>query len=80
MNQIKIIRYTHCILTIFIIFYIVTGFGISNYQLIEAITFGLITKPIAFQLHSILIYPFAALLFIHILLTLRSKKGKNENG
>ena len=79
MNQIKIIRYTHWILTIFIIFYIVTGFGISNYRLIEPITFGLISKPIAFQLHSILIYPFVGLLLIHILLTLKSRKGKNEN-
>ena len=79
MNQIKMIRYTHWVFTIFIIFYIFTGFGISNYRLIEPITFGLISKPIAFQLHSILIYPFLALLFIHILLTLKSRKGKNEN-
>ncbi len=80
MNQMKIIRCTHWFLTIFIIFYIITGFGISNYQLIEAITFGLITKTIAFQLHYILIYPFVALLFIHILSTLKFRTGKNESG
>jgi cytochrome b subunit of formate dehydrogenase len=74
MSKMKIIRCTHWFLTIFIIFYIITGFGISNNQLIKAITFDLITKPIAFQLHSFLIYPFVALLFIHILLTLKFRK------
>ena len=72
----------HWSLTFFIIIYIITGFGITEYRTIQTISFGLITKPSAFYLHTILIYPFIILLVLHILLTLNIKKikwNKKEN-
>ena len=76
---IKLINWS---LLIFIIFYIITGFGITEFKFIEAITFGIISKPIAFQLHIFLIYPFIILLILHITLTINKKskwkRKKNE--
>jgi len=48
--------------------YIVTGLGITQYRTIEAITFGLLTKNLSFRTHEVLLYPFLALLVLHILL------------
>ena len=70
----KIKKLIHWSFTIFIIIYIITGFGITEFRIIQTLTFGLLTKPSAFYLHSILIYPFIILLIFHILLTLNKKK------
>ena len=75
----KIKKLVHWSFTIFIIIYIITGFGITEFRIIQTITFGLLTKPSAFYLHSILIYPFIILLIFHIILTLNKKiKWKNK--
>ena len=82
MKKYLYIKFIHWALLIFIIFYIITGFGITEYKFIEAITFGIISKPIAFQLHIFLIYPFIILLILHITLTINKKskwkRKKNE--
>ncbi|MFC1951276.1 hypothetical protein ACFLXN_02585 [Chloroflexota bacterium] len=46
--------------------YILTGYGISEFRIIESITFGLLSKPLAFKIHHYLIYPMAGLLTVHI--------------
>jgi len=46
--------------------YIVTGFGITSYRTVESITFGLLTKPLAFKIHDNLIIPFIVMIGLHI--------------
>lgn len=67
---------THVLLTIIIILFIISGFGITNFRLIEAITFGALSKPISFQLHDNLIIPLIILLILHIFFSLQKKYGK----
>ena len=82
MKKYQYIKLIHWVLLISIIVYIITGFGITEHKFIEAITFGIISKPIAFQLHIFLIYPFIILLILHISLTINKKcnwkRKKNE--
>ena len=61
----KIVRW---LLLIIIIIYLLTGYGITEFRIVEDITFGLITKPLAFKIHQVLIFPFAALVLLHIAL------------
>lgn len=82
MNKKQYFKIIHWTFTIFVIVYILTGFGITEYQIIESITFGTLSKPLAFQLHTFLIYPFIILLSLHILLSINNKikwkSKKNE--
>lgn len=59
----KVIHWT--LLGVALIF-LLSGFGITEFRLIEKITFGLLTKPSAFKIHSGLWIPFVILLIIHI--------------
>lgn len=49
-----------------VILYIITGFGITQYQIVEKLTLGLLSKPLSFKIHSYLIYPFILFLAIHL--------------
>ncbi|PNX49822.1 MAG: hypothetical protein BV457_00345 [Thermoplasmata archaeon M9B1D] len=62
----KIIHYG---LLIIIILYIITGFGITSYRIIEQLTFGLLLKPTASLIHFYLIYPLVVFLYLHIVIT-----------
>ena len=74
----KIIQtFTHLLLTIVIILFIITGFGIVNYRIVEQLTLGVLSKLISFQIHSNLIIPLIILLTLHIYFTLR-KNFKNK--
>jgi hypothetical protein len=70
---------THILLTIVIIVFIITGFGITNYQSVGSLTGGIFSKPTSFLLHSNLIIPFIILLILHMMFTLlkivRKKQG-----
>ena len=50
---------------------ILTGLGITEYRTIGAVTFGLLPKNLAFQLHSLLWIPFLAVLVAHLALSCR---------
>jgi len=69
-----IYRLIHWSLTVFTIIYIITGFGITNYQIVTPMTLGFLSKPLCFTLHTLLIYPFIILIFLHIFLTLFRKR------
>jgi cytochrome b subunit of formate dehydrogenase len=56
------------LLVIGIILYIVTGYGITEFRTVEYLTFGLLTKSLAFKIHDALAIPFMTLLLLHILL------------
>ena len=66
------------------VIFLISGFGITEFRLIENITFGMLTKPLAFKMHTNLWIPFVILLLAHawyhpitnyILKTFRKKKN-----
>ena len=69
----------HLLLTIATALFIISGLGISDYQLIELITLGLLTKARSFWIHDNLLYPFTILLFLHIYYTWLSRRPKKPN-
>ena len=42
----------HWLLLAVIVLYLLTGFGITQYRVIEHLTFGLLSKALAFQIHD----------------------------
>jgi hypothetical protein len=80
MNILRTIKIlTHVSLTIISILFIVTGLGISNYQVIESLTGGTLSKLTSFQIHSNLIIPFIVLLIAHIGFTIGKKFQKETH-
>ncbi|MBM3119071.1 MAG: hypothetical protein FJ006_05880 [Chloroflexi bacterium] len=49
-----------------LVLYLLTGFGITQYRIVEHVTFGLLTKNLAFNIHNNLLIPFIVLLILHI--------------
>jgi thiosulfate reductase cytochrome b subunit len=50
---------------------VMSGLGITEYQTVTALTFGLLNKASAFKLHLWMWIPFLVLLAAHVLLTAR---------
>ncbi len=67
-------RIVHVLVTILIILYLITGLGITQYQLITSLTGGLLDKALSFKLHSWLFWPFVVVLALHIGLALGRKR------
>jgi hypothetical protein len=53
--------------------------GITEPNLINAITLRLLSKETSYRIHSWLLYPFTALLFTHIYLTVAPRIRKKED-
>ncbi len=62
----------HLSLVIMTLAYIISGFGITEYKIVESLTLGLLTKTLFFRIHDALIGPFLALLLSHLYLTRKS--------
>jgi hypothetical protein len=60
--------------------FVITGFGITQFRVVETITFGWLSKDWAFRLHDDLWLPFLVLLVLHICLPFifRQKARKTE--
>jgi len=56
----------HWLLTVLVIIYLIIGFGITEYRILEPLTFGLLTKNLAHIIHINLEIPFIVLLVSHI--------------
>jgi hypothetical protein len=41
----------HWLLTVVVIICLITGFGITEYRIVEPLTFGLLTKSLAHKIH-----------------------------
>ena len=65
-NQRLLNRTIHWVLTVVVIIYLITGFGITEYRIVESLTFGLLTKSLAHEIHINLEIPFIILLVSHI--------------
>jgi thiosulfate reductase cytochrome b subunit len=64
----------HWTLLTVLVLYVVTGFGITAYRTVEFLTFGFLSKALAFKIHDNLIIPFVVLIGLHIYQ--QTKKGK----
>ena len=54
------------LLTVVVIIYLLTGFGITGYRVVEPLTLGLLTRNVAHMVHINLEIPFIVLLVLHI--------------
>jgi Ni,Fe-hydrogenase I cytochrome b subunit len=75
-NQQLVRRTIHWLLTVVVIIYLVTGFGITQYRIVEPLTFGLLTKNLTHRIHINLEIPFIILLVVHIWLLPLLKRFK----
>ena len=65
-NQQIIKKTVHWLLTVVVIIYLITGFGITEYRIVEPLTFGLLTRSLAHKIHIDIAIPFIVLLILHI--------------
>jgi len=82
-NQQRVKKTIHWLLTVVVIIYLLTGFGITEFRIVEPLTFGLLTKSLAHKIHINLEIPFIVLLILHIWLLpllkyFKSKKLGNK--
>ncbi len=77
-DRIQLVRnILHWSLLVLVILYIVTGFGITQFRIVEQLTMGLLTKSLSFKIHFDLIIPFIILLALHVSFSLLLKlRGK----
>lgn len=61
-------RTIHWLLLVVTVLFLITGFGISEFRVVEAITLGWLTKSWALKLHDNLWIPFVVLLILHVCL------------
>ena len=69
----------HWLFLAVVIVQIITGLGITEYRTVGTLTFGLLTKPAAFKIHSALWIPFLILLAGHIGLALADRNRRRDN-
>ena len=82
-NQQLVKKSIQWVLTALVIIYLITGFGITEYSIVEPLTFGLLTKSLAQKIHISIEIPFMVFLILHIWLLpllkyFRSKKPVNK--
>ncbi len=65
-NQQLVRRSIQWILTALVIIYLITGFGVTEYRIVEPLTFGLLTKGLAQKIHMNIEIPFIVFLVLHI--------------
>jgi thiosulfate reductase cytochrome b subunit len=56
----------HWSLLAVLVLYVLTGFGITAYHTVQFLTFGALSKDLAFKIHNNLIIPFIVLIGLHI--------------
>ena len=69
-------RIIHWSLFVVVIVYVITGLGITEYRIVESLTFGLLTKSLAFTIHDNILIPFLVLLTSHICFSFILKNNK----
>ena len=71
----QVIQYT---LLLVLVLYLASGFGITEFRIVEFFTFGALSKTAAFILHNSLIIPLLILLIIHIIQGYLSRKFRTN--
>jgi hypothetical protein len=67
------------LLLIVIVLFVLTGFGITNYQIVEPLTFGALPKLTAYQIHINLVIPFLILFGAHFAFIIGKKIQKKPH-
>ena len=73
-----IFRILRWLLAIVAIMLIVSGLGISEFRTVGTLTFGILSKPLSFKIHTYLWIPFAVLIAFHILYSVWLRKKLQE--
>ena len=71
-------RAVHWMFAVTTIIFVLSGYGIAEYRMVEAITLGLLSKSLAFQIHLSLGPLFLVLLASHIYLVLRRRASTEK--
>lgn len=71
-------KVVHWLLFLVVALILLSGFGIVDYQVVQTITFGILDKATAFQLHINLWGVFIALLALHVILTTQTRAAKGK--
>ncbi len=66
------------LLVILTVLYVVTGFGITEFRIVDTLTFGLLNKNLAFKIHNGLTIPAAIVLILHILVNIISRQREKS--
>jgi cytochrome b subunit of formate dehydrogenase len=66
----------HWVLVVYLIVYVVTGLGIIEWRTVEPLTFGMLGKALAQQIHDNMHIPFIILLVIHVYVSLIMKDSE----
>ncbi|TFH36465.1 MAG: hypothetical protein E4G93_02065 [Dehalococcoidia bacterium] len=69
MTEQTIKRLIHWSLLLAAVLTLVSGLGITEFRTVDALTFGLLNKAVAFRLHLWVWIPFLVLLIAHVLIT-----------
>jgi cytochrome b subunit of formate dehydrogenase len=70
----KLNKLINWLLLIIVIIYIITGLGMTQYQTMEKLTFGLLSKPLSFKIHTNLLPVLIVLAILHIYPNLKRRK------
>ena len=57
-----------------VVLFLVTGFGITQFRIVESLTGGLLDKNLSFNIHTVLWIPLLILLSLHIYLRFGKRK------
>ena len=69
MTKRRLMKLVHWALLVLTVLVVVSGLGITQYQVVSTLTFGLLSKALAFKLHLALWIPFVVVFVAHVLLT-----------
>ncbi len=64
----------HWLLLVLTLLFIISGWGITRWQIVEPLTLGLLTKSLATKIHLNLVIPFLLVLGLHVYLVLKNKR------
>ena len=80
MIKLRVLRsIIHWLLLVVTVLYFLSGYGITQFRIITAITFGVINKTAAFKIHDYLWIPFVILLIVHIVFALWRPGARNKS-
>lgn len=68
---------THWTLLALTLLFLITGLGITNWQIVQPLTLGILSKSLSTKIHLNLIIPFLLVLILHIYFVLRRKTRKS---
>jgi hypothetical protein len=58
-------KMVHFLLIILVVLVIISGLGIIYYQIIDLVTMSILTKDLAFKIHTLIFIPFLIVLLLH---------------